>query len=60
VIFTGCIYYSFIYSKAGLIVSQVPFRPYLSQQFSIPYDVYLAIRRQTDERIMNALGRDLK
>jgi hypothetical protein len=38
----------------------VPFKPYLSQQFSIAYDVYLAIRRQTDERVMNALGRDSK
>ncbi|KAJ7893589.1 hypothetical protein B0H13DRAFT_2234716 [Mycena leptocephala] len=38
----------------------VPFRPYLSQQFSIAYDVYLTIRRQTDERVMNALGRDSK
>lgn len=41
-----------------LIPLQVAFRPYLSQQFSIAYDVYLAIRRQTDERVMNALGRD--
>jgi hypothetical protein len=38
----------------------VPFRPYLSQQFSIAYDVYLAIWRQMDEHVMNALGRDSK
>jgi hypothetical protein len=42
------------------MLCQVPFRPYLSQQFSIAYDVYLSIRRETDERVMNALGRDSK
>ncbi|KAJ7512328.1 hypothetical protein B0H11DRAFT_2214136 [Mycena galericulata] len=32
-------------------VHGVPYRPYRSQQFSIAYGVYLAIRRQTDECI---------
>ncbi|KAJ7687992.1 hypothetical protein B0H14DRAFT_3101286 [Mycena olivaceomarginata] len=36
----------------------VAFRPYLCQQFSVAYDLYLDIRRQTDERVMRALGRD--
>ncbi|KAF8177173.1 hypothetical protein K438DRAFT_1978815 [Mycena galopus ATCC 62051] len=35
-----------------------PYRPYLCQQFSIAYDLYLDIRRPTDERVMHALGRD--
>ncbi|KAJ7853472.1 hypothetical protein B0H14DRAFT_3450155 [Mycena olivaceomarginata] len=34
------------------------FRPYLCQQFTIAYDLYLEMRRQTDERVMRALGRD--
>ncbi|KAJ7831313.1 hypothetical protein B0H14DRAFT_2592757 [Mycena olivaceomarginata] len=38
----------------------VPFRPYLSQQFSIAYDVYLAIWHQTDEHVMNVLGHNSK
>ncbi|KAJ6543235.1 hypothetical protein DFH09DRAFT_829842, partial [Mycena vulgaris] len=48
------------YVKSLCDLHGVTFRPYLSQQFSIAYDVYLAIRRQTDERVMNALGRDSK
>ncbi|KAJ6592957.1 hypothetical protein B0H19DRAFT_890330, partial [Mycena capillaripes] len=48
------------YVKSLCDLHGVPFRPYLSQQFSIAYDVYLGIRRQTDERVMNALGRDSK
>ncbi|KAJ7083938.1 hypothetical protein B0H15DRAFT_923758 [Mycena belliarum] len=35
-----------------------PYRPYLCQQFSIAYDLYLDLRRQTDERVMSILGRD--
>ncbi|KAJ7473405.1 hypothetical protein FB451DRAFT_1035558 [Mycena latifolia] len=34
------------------------YKPYLCQQFSISYDIYLQIRRETDDRIMHALGRD--
>ncbi|KAJ7690454.1 hypothetical protein B0H14DRAFT_3100953 [Mycena olivaceomarginata] len=36
----------------------VPYRPYLCQQFSISYDLYLDIRRRTDDRVTAALGRD--
>ncbi|KAJ7703400.1 hypothetical protein B0H14DRAFT_3526949 [Mycena olivaceomarginata] len=36
----------------------VAFCPYLCQQFSVAYDLYLDLRRQTDERVMQALGRD--
>ncbi|KAJ7789709.1 hypothetical protein B0H14DRAFT_3094867 [Mycena olivaceomarginata] len=42
------------------IQSFVPYRPYLCQQFSIAYDLYLNLRRRTDERVMQALGRDSK
>ncbi|KAJ7462181.1 hypothetical protein B0H11DRAFT_1735562 [Mycena galericulata] len=48
------------YVKSLCDIHGVAFRPYLSQQFSIAYDVYLAIRRQTDERVLNALGRGSK
>ncbi|KAF7353148.1 hypothetical protein MSAN_01502300 [Mycena sanguinolenta] len=37
---------------------RVPYRPYLCQQFSVAYDLYLDLRRRTDERVMKALGRD--
>ena len=30
----------------------------MCQQFSIAYDLYLELRRRTDERVMHALGRD--
>ncbi|KAJ7232602.1 hypothetical protein B0H12DRAFT_1028948, partial [Mycena haematopus] len=36
----------------------VAYRPYLCQQFSIVYDLYLDLRRRTDVRVMEALGRD--
>ncbi|KAJ7814400.1 hypothetical protein B0H14DRAFT_3090110 [Mycena olivaceomarginata] len=36
----------------------VPYRPYLCQQFSIAYDLYLNLRRRTEERMMKVLGRD--
>ncbi|KAJ7858710.1 hypothetical protein B0H14DRAFT_3085063 [Mycena olivaceomarginata] len=38
----------------------VTHRPYLCQQFSIAYDLYLDIRRRTDERVMGILGRNSK
>ncbi|KAF8187338.1 hypothetical protein K438DRAFT_1764945 [Mycena galopus ATCC 62051] len=38
--------------------THVAYRPYLCQQFSIAYDLYLDIRRRTDEMVMKALGRD--
>ncbi|KAJ7846839.1 hypothetical protein B0H14DRAFT_3086242 [Mycena olivaceomarginata] len=36
----------------------VPYRPYLRQQFSTAYDIYLEIRRQTDCLVNSALGRN--
>ncbi|KAJ7445131.1 hypothetical protein B0H11DRAFT_1746932 [Mycena galericulata] len=48
------------YVKSLCDIHGVAYRPYLCQQFSIAYDLYLAIRRQTDKRVMNALGRDSK
>ncbi|KAJ6456531.1 hypothetical protein C8R45DRAFT_943716 [Mycena sanguinolenta] len=36
----------------------IAYRPYLCQQFSIAYDLYVEIRCRTDERVMRALGRD--
>jgi hypothetical protein len=37
---------------------KVPFRTYLSTQFSIAFDVYLAALAGVDRRVMKALGRD--
>ncbi|KAJ7429411.1 hypothetical protein B0H11DRAFT_2409247 [Mycena galericulata] len=48
------------YVKSLCDLHGVAYRPYLSQQYSIAYDMYLAIRRETDERVMKALGRDSK
>ncbi|KAJ7693723.1 hypothetical protein B0H14DRAFT_2651331 [Mycena olivaceomarginata] len=39
---------------------QTAYHPYLCQQFSIAYNLYLDIRRRTDEHIMLLLGRDSK
>ncbi|KAF8054767.1 hypothetical protein FPV67DRAFT_1681827 [Lyophyllum atratum] len=36
----------------------VPFRPYLSQQFSITYDLYLDLRNRTRQSVLAELGRD--
>jgi hypothetical protein len=36
---------------------RVPFRPYLSQQFSICYDLYLSIREGVTQRVDTALDR---
>ncbi|KAF8178986.1 hypothetical protein K438DRAFT_1604258 [Mycena galopus ATCC 62051] len=47
---------AFVKSLCGL--HGVPYRPYLCEQFSIAYDLYLEIRRQTDARVNAALGRD--
>ncbi|KAJ6510311.1 hypothetical protein DFH09DRAFT_1435255 [Mycena vulgaris] len=46
------------YVKSLCDIHEVPYRPYLCQQFSIAYDLYLELRRRTDERVMHALGRD--
>ncbi|KAF8133150.1 hypothetical protein K438DRAFT_1787703 [Mycena galopus ATCC 62051] len=40
--------------KQGL----VPYRLYFREQFSIAYDLYLELRRQTDALVNSALGRD--
>ncbi|KAG6879498.1 hypothetical protein C0992_002109 [Termitomyces sp. T32_za158] len=37
---------------------RVPFKPYLSKQFSITYDVYLSIREETEKRVQAALDRN--
>ncbi|KAJ7143092.1 hypothetical protein C8R43DRAFT_954234 [Mycena crocata] len=39
-------------------VMHCAYKPYLCQQFSIAYDVYLDIRRRVDGRVMKVLGRD--
>jgi len=39
-------------------VHGVPFRPYLSTQFSICLDLYLSIRDEVDRRLQEALGQD--
>jgi hypothetical protein len=36
-----------------------PFKPYLSRQFSIALDLYIAIRNLTDHDVQVALGRDI-
>ncbi|KAJ7766007.1 hypothetical protein B0H14DRAFT_3510101 [Mycena olivaceomarginata] len=36
----------------------VPYRPYLREQFSILYDLYLDLRRRTEARLLHHLGRD--
>ncbi|KAJ7734061.1 hypothetical protein B0H14DRAFT_3097692 [Mycena olivaceomarginata] len=36
----------------------VPYRPYLREQFSISYDLYLDLRRRTEARLLHHLGRD--
>ncbi|KAJ6522141.1 hypothetical protein DFH09DRAFT_1424226 [Mycena vulgaris] len=46
------------YVKSLCDIHEVPYRPYLCQQFSIAYDLYLELRRRTDEHVMHALGRD--
>lgn len=44
--------------KALCDLHGAPFRPYLSQQFSISYDLYLSIREEVKQRVDIALGRD--
>ncbi|KAG6881596.1 hypothetical protein C0993_000817, partial [Termitomyces sp. T159_Od127] len=36
----------------------VPFKPYLSKQFSIAYDIYLSICEETEKRVQAALDRN--
>ncbi|KAJ6603502.1 hypothetical protein DFH09DRAFT_899271 [Mycena vulgaris] len=46
------------YVKALCDIHEVAYRPYLCQQFSIAYNLYLDLRRRTDEHVMHTLGRD--
>ncbi|KAJ7609967.1 hypothetical protein FB45DRAFT_982293 [Roridomyces roridus] len=39
-------------------IHQVEFQSYLTQQFSIAYDLYLDILRRCDRRVLDVLGRD--
>jgi hypothetical protein len=39
-------------------LQRIPFRPYLSQQFSICYDLYLSIREGVTQRVDTALDRN--
>ncbi|KAJ7176367.1 hypothetical protein C8R43DRAFT_872549 [Mycena crocata] len=44
--------------KALCDIHGVAYKPYLCQQFSIAYDLYLELRRRVDERVSKTLGRD--
>ncbi|KAJ7109537.1 hypothetical protein C8R43DRAFT_1091755 [Mycena crocata] len=44
--------------KALCDIHGVAYKPYLCQQFTIAYDLYLDIRQRVDERVMKALGWD--
>lgn len=44
--------------KALCDLHGVPFRPYLRKQFSICFDIYLAVRLRVDQRIQVALKHD--
>jgi hypothetical protein len=37
---------------------QAPYRPYLREQFSIAYDLYLDLRHRTEKKMLHSLGRD--
>lgn len=47
-----------ISSTSNPYPTQVPYRSYLSTQFSITYDAYLEICRRVNSQINSALGRD--
>lgn len=44
--------------KALCNLHGIPFKPYLSRQFSIAHDLHLSIRSEVDLRVKQALGRD--
>ncbi|THU79171.1 hypothetical protein K435DRAFT_875809 [Dendrothele bispora CBS 962.96] len=44
--------------KALCDIHSVPFKPYLREQFSICFDVYLSILAETKTRVNRVLGRD--
>ncbi|KAJ7236132.1 hypothetical protein C8J57DRAFT_1194406 [Mycena rebaudengoi] len=46
------------YVKTLCDIDGVPFRPYLSNQFSIAFDLYLATRAIVDQRVKAVLGCD--
>ncbi|KAJ7068934.1 hypothetical protein B0H15DRAFT_958046 [Mycena belliarum] len=46
------------YVRALCDIHGVPFRSYLSTQFSIAFDVYLATLAEVDRRVLRTLGRD--
>ncbi|KAJ7321900.1 hypothetical protein DFH08DRAFT_1030550 [Mycena albidolilacea] len=48
----------FLECKSLCDLHGVAFRPYLCQQFTVAYDLYLEMRCQTDKQVMRALGRD--
>jgi len=48
--------HSFVKTLCDLYCS--PFKPHLSRQFSISYDLYLEIRRVTNDRVQAALARN--
>ncbi|KAJ7093863.1 hypothetical protein B0H15DRAFT_776350 [Mycena belliarum] len=47
------------YVRSLCDIHGVPFRTYLSTQFSIAFDLYLAALSIVDRRVMKALGRDI-
>ncbi|KAJ7798059.1 hypothetical protein B0H14DRAFT_3492934 [Mycena olivaceomarginata] len=47
-----------LFVRALCDIHEVPTRPYLGAQFSVAFDVYLAIRAEVDKRTEVALGRD--
>ena len=44
--------------QKGLTYSQVPYRAYLSTQFSIAYDAFLSILREVDQKVKYVLRQD--
>ncbi|KAF9440005.1 hypothetical protein P691DRAFT_616513, partial [Macrolepiota fuliginosa MF-IS2] len=46
------------YVKGICDLRNLEYRPYLSKQFSISYDVYLQIQNQIRIRVAKTLGRD--
>jgi hypothetical protein len=57
-IFMGCVLTHLLYYISFDILSQVPFRTYLSTQFSVAFDVYVGTLAIIAKRVAAALGRD--
>jgi hypothetical protein len=49
-----------VLSNVRLMQAQAPFRPYLSTQFSVAFDLYLAALALVDERVKKLLGRNTR